>query len=697
SIPDLVDGLQHSDFYRGQVIPAASKVLPSAAAQYEQLESKIDSQIWDALKKVRGVRQLYSHQAQSIDMVMQGNDVVASTATASGKSVIYQVPILQMLIDDPTSKALLVFPTKALAQDQLGALQDLVFSVPKLDGLTVSVFDGDTAGGRQGQRQKIRESASVILTNPDTLHMAMLPNTAGWRAFWARLRIVVVDELHVYNGQFGQNVAHILTRLRRVCDWAKESQSAAAAAAGPLQFVACSATASNPAEHMQQLTGKTDIRVIDADGSPHGQMRMVLWDALAGSTKQRQGSEFSDVARIAAALLSHGARTIVFCRYRQTCELVVREIVDYLETSPALRRLIPMVMSYRAGYTKEERRQIEQAMFSGSTRMVVATSALELGIDVGSLDAVVMVGVPPNKTNLWQQAGRAGRRGKESLALVIATGNIVDRQVVCKPAELFTREFPQATVTAETSVSVAHLQCAAFELPIDPERDAWFLQTLLVDSAALKEHLVWDPVMGRWLAALGYKPWPAEKVPIRSIRQADWQVIETGARGLVLLEEIDSMRALFTLYEGGIFLHRGRTYEIDKVDPESRVGLVKYANVSWFTEQRDYSDVIPATAKRSDSSGKVVYGGVEVRATVFGYKRIDSRSKKVVEMVERASPVISTQSLGIWVDVPLSVAGMLTQNKCDVEASVHGAQHVLLACLAECVGCMPQDLCTECK
>ncbi|KAJ1938603.1 ATP-dependent 3'-5' DNA helicase, partial [Linderina macrospora] len=565
---------------------------------------------------------------------LRGEDVVVSTATASGKSAIYQVPILQALVDNPQSKALLIFPTKALAQDQLGSFQQLAQGIPGLENVVIEAFDGDTRGGKAGERQRIRESASVILTNPDTLHTAMLQNKKMWAHVFNNLRYVVIDELHVYYGQFGQHVSCIMARLARVCEKAT------------FQFICCSATTSNPRELAQQITHRKEFTVVDTDGSPRAGMHMVLWDSAA---VKKQSKQTSDLVRIAAALLQNGTRTIVFCKFRQVCELVAREIVDYLEASPDLRVLKRFVASYRAGYTLEQRRQIEQDMFSGITRMIVATSALELGIDVGVLDAVLMVGVPANKVNLWQQAGRAGRRGRASLAMVIATGNLVDRQVVKRPSDLFVREFQSMHITSEKSTALGHLQCAAFEQAIDmtSQIDRDLVHNMQLDADDLDSSLVWDVVTQQWIAAMGFKPWPAEKVPIRSIQQSEWQVVEThGSSGPTLLEELDGIHALFTLYEGGILLHRARTYEIDKVDAESRVALVHSADVSWFTTARDYVDVIPGSICKSSVHGGLSYGDVEVRATVFGYKRIDQRTKRVLELVERRSPVLTAQSLG---------------------------------------------------
>ncbi|KAJ2869298.1 ATP-dependent 3'-5' DNA helicase [Coemansia erecta] len=666
-VPRILDALQMTSVYEATV--------PSAAAAYADPTAPIDARIWTALRQARSIERLYSHQAQAIDCVLgRKHHVVVSTATASGKSVIYQVPVLQSLLDDPHATALLVFPTKALAQDQLGALRSLAELIPELHGIGIDTLDGDQASG--DRRREIRDTASVILTNPDTLHAAMLPSAAAWRRFWQRLRLVVVDEIHVYQAQFGQHVGHILRRLQRQC------------AGDAVRFVACSATTSNPEEHMRALTGLARIDVVDCDGSPRGAKHMALWDS-AGC----RSAAASDACNVAVQLLARGLRTIVFCKLRQTCELVFREICDALDQSPRLRRLRPQIMSYRAGYTSGERRAIEQSIFAGDTRLVVATSALELGIDIGSLDAVLMVGVPTSAASLWQQAGRAGRRSSDSLAIVVATGSAIDRRAVDMPEGLFDRAFAPALVSAEPSIAAAHLQCAAFEIPFSESE---------VDVA---DGLCWNPPTQSWICALSYKPWPPEKVPIRSIQQTDWQVVELRAgRAPALLEELDGYRALFTLYEGGILLHRGRSFSIDKVDAEEQIALVSSANVSWYTEQRDYVDAVPLAASqaapllaREPLRLDLLYGEVNVTATVFGYKRIDAKSRKIVEYVDHASPPLTIRTRGVWVDVPQSIAQTLAASNHSVEASIHAAQHALIAVMSSLVGCTSGDLCTECK
>ncbi|KAJ2560041.1 ATP-dependent 3'-5' DNA helicase [Coemansia sp. RSA 1933] len=643
--------------------------VPEAAAEYAEPTTHIDPHIWTALHQARGIERLYTHQVHAIDCILQKQrSVVVSTATASGKSVIYQVPVLQTLLDDAQATMLLVFPTKALAQDQLGALRQLADHIPQLKNIVIDTFDGDQTS--RDRRRAIRDTASIILTNPDTLHAAMLPNVSAWRWFWLRLRLVVIDELHVYQAQFGQHVSHVLRRLQRQCS---EDQQ-------PVRYIACSATTSNAAEHLSALTGLIDIDVVDSDGSPRGTKHLALWDAA-----DRHVSPIADSSNVAVRLLARGLRTIVFCRSRQTCELVFREICDSLALSPQLRALRSQVMSYRAGYTVAERRAIEQALFTGDTRLVVATSALELGIDIGSLDAVLMVGVPVSAAALCQQAGRAGRRSADSLAIIVATDTPLDRRAVDSPAGLFDRAFAPASIADEPSIAAAHLQCAAFELP------------LAKDEFDNTDGLCWDPSTQKWICSLSYKPWPPEKVPIRSIQQTTWQVIETRhARAPSLLEELDAFRALFTLYEGGILLHRGHSFSIDSVDPDHQLALVSRTNVSWYTEQRDYINVVPLSVI-TRSTPFLLYGKLSVTTTVFGYKRIDAKSRKTLEFVEHASPPLSISTRGLWVDIPHSLARSLASNNHNIEASIHAAQHALIATVTSLIGCMSGDLCTECK
>ncbi|KAJ2307786.1 ATP-dependent 3'-5' DNA helicase [Coemansia sp. RSA 2706] len=691
TIDELVDSLQSSSLpgCGGQLVDMATRHITAEPATYQDTQHAIDATIYAALAAQRQIARLYAHQAEAIDHILDGHSVVVSTSTASGKSLIYQIPIAQRLLANQQAKFLLLFPTKALAQDQARSLQGLLAAIPRLAHIQVRTLDGDTPRARDtDDRNHIRQTASVILTNPDTLHASLLPNHSSWHAFLTQLELVVIDELHVYQGQFGQHVAHVLARLLRF--------------AAP-RFVACSATTSNPREHLQSLCHDPHVHVVTRDGAPHGPRHLLLWDTASCPSHQL----FSDITLLAAHILRGGLRAIVFCKYRQACELTLREIYDYLDAQNDLAESArTRVMSYRGGYSADERRQIERDLFAGQLQLVVATSALELGIDVGSLDASIMVGTPPGSAALWQQAGRAGRQSQPALALVVAGRSPLDRQTVKACTSLFDRTFPAAHIAREPAIAAAHLHCAAFELPLSAEHDTEFAQRLHTDLAQPDTvPLPWDAATNRWCCALAFKPWPPLKVPIRSTTSSDdrdWQVILAPARDhpARVLEEMDCMRALFTLYRGGILMHRARTFAIDEVDQDTRTALVFQTAVTWFTRQRDYVDAIPSHVERAvplADRTQLCYGALEIRATVFGYTRIDTRTKRVLERVEQRPSTLTTDTRGLWIDVPLDVGQALAAADHDVEASIHGAAHALWRAVAARASCLASELASECK
>ncbi|KAJ2777419.1 ATP-dependent 3'-5' DNA helicase [Coemansia javaensis] len=651
-------GLRAAPFYRGQIVEGATQRTARAEARFAAPESAVDERVWAGLR-ARGVRALYRHQAEAVDHILRGRSVVVSTAPGSGKSACYQVAMLHMLARDPGARFLVVVPTKALAQDQAAALGALLGATPGLESAGAEALDGDTPAA---ERRRIRGSAAVVVTNPDTLHQAMLPNRGAWGAFWARLRLVVVDELHVYQGRFGQHVALVLARLRRL--------------AAP-QFVACSGTSADAAAHMRAVTGAAGAAEVVADGAPRGPRTVVLWDAQAGGGQGAPG----DAALIAARMVRCGLRAIAFCRQRQACELLLREIRAALGAHP----LRDAVASYRGGYTPAERRDIERRLFGGELRLVVATSALELGVDVGSLDAVLMAGVPRSAASLWQQAGRAGRRRQPALAIVVAAGAALDRAVVADPAGMLCAALPPARVAAERPVVRAHLHCAAFEEPLaagDPLAAA-----LGLDAAGLAAHgLAWDAASARWCCAMAYKPWPPLRVPIRAAPRAlPWAVVACPAYRL--LEELGPAHAALALYEGAVLLHRGHAYSVDRVDPDNALALVSRASVSWHTAPR-----LRRTAAPAGPPGRAVslapgltlcQGAVDVTVSVSGYRRIDSQTKRVVETVERRSPPISTTAGGLWIE----------HGGSPDPGSVHGAQHALAAAVAAATAA---DVAAEC-
>ncbi|KAJ2882122.1 ATP-dependent 3'-5' DNA helicase [Coemansia asiatica] len=691
TVTQLLETLKSSDVYAGQILDEASTTIPAQPAKYHDAPSSIDPIIWQALSLER----LYSHQAQAIEAAMQGCSVVISTSTASGKSTAYQAPLLQHLLSDPQKTSLLVFPTKALAQDQLQTLSGLLHMVPKLKNIKIGTFDGDTTLDIS-RRHEIIDTYSVILTNPDSLHMSILPNFQRWQRFLDNLQMVVLDEVHVYHGVFGQHVAMIIARLQRLTR-------------SSVQFIACSATASShPADHMQQLTHcKDSLVVVDSDGSAHGTRHLVAW-----KTQAMDKQPFSDTAYVASHLVRNNMRTLLFCKTRNTCELLFMEIQRLMDNSPRLRQFRHRVMSYRGGYAPQERREIEKALFSGITSLVICTSALELGIDVGSLDCVVMHGLPVSAASMWQQIGRAGRLMQDSLAVVMLTDDLVDQQAARFPERVFQRHSERLSIATQDSVTLAHMQCAAFDRPINPDciQDQRFLECLSNKATSLLDSLLWDPVAKRHFCKLSYKPWPAQKISIRGSQnntKDEWNVLLIPS--LTLLEILDPMHALLSLYEGGIFLHRGLAYSIDKVDPDTRVALVSLARVSWYTRKRDIREVQPLDTlismkihKRESSQPICVfYGQLQIITRVFGYHRIAMQSKKIIETIDQKSPDLCTHTRGLWIDLPLSICHQLAQSNHDVESSIHAVQHLLIKCIAhpttDSFLCTEDDLETECK
>ncbi|KAI9469618.1 P-loop containing nucleoside triphosphate hydrolase protein [Coemansia mojavensis] len=667
----------------GQLVTTATRVLPARPAEY-QTPPPIDPAIQEALKS-RDITRLYTHQAQAIGSISQNKHTVVNTATSSGKSLIYQIPILQTLLSNPQARFLLLFPTKALAQDQEHSLKQLVAQIPQLQ-VYVDTLDGDTPNTKDcPERQLISERAQIILTNFDTLHTSMLPNVPRWHAFWTRLHLVVIDELHIYQHAFGQHVSHILSRLQRF--------------AHP-QFVACSATTSNPGEHLAELCSldPESVNIIDQNGAPQGQRTMMLWDS------QTQKLPFSDTTLISSHILSSGLRAVVFCRTRHACELVFREIADYIEQHyDLLANKAAQVVCYRGGYALSERRDIEQRLFNNQIQIVVATSALELGIDVGALDIALIVGAPHSQSSLWQQSGRAGRRNRSCLTLVVAETSPLDRRIVSQHCELFEQQFAPAHISTDSSISTAHLQCAAFERPLDRKYDCAFALQLhkdLLDPDNVP--LPWDRATNSWCCALSFKPWPPLLVPIRSSHNDNdrllWQVLVLPS--LRVLEEMDTWRAQFTLYEGAILFYQGQAFGIHSIDVDSRLAMSSVTDVSWFTRASSRLDIVPVSTERAVKLADTKWicsGSVSISSTVVGYSRVDTRTKRIIEYVPLPQTYPHTTSAnGIWIDLSLADLQLLTNSKCNVSDSVHAAQHALCAAISLAAGCDVAEICTAC-
>ncbi|KAL1918999.1 uncharacterized protein VTP21DRAFT_2380 [Calcarisporiella thermophila] len=684
----VFEELLRSELYTNQIVPNGRRFFPCKSAEYGELDSTISEELLEVIKRTRGISRLYSHQAKAI-CDLKNSNVIVSTATASGKSLVYNLPVLNALLLDPTIRALYIFPTKALAQDQKRCLEELLFDCSNLRNIKIACLDGDT---EYSFRRDICDEANIIFTNPDMLHAWFLPNWKRWHSFFLNLKFVILDELHVYTGLFGSHCAMIMRRLIRICSSLGSKDD--------IRFISCSATITKPLEHMQLLLGIENISLTSIDGSPCGQKQFILWNPPyidEKNTSLGRRSSIMETSLLLEFLISRGIRTIVFCKVRATCELLLRQIKSNLQSGKN-SRLLNRVMSYRAGYTPQDRRMIERKMFKGDLLGIVATSALELGIDLGSLDAVIMLGVPWSISSMWQQSGRAGRRQQMSLTILVAdSGSPLDQHYMRNPDDLFQKPHENAGVDTQNSLVLeAHLQCAASEVPITLPSDTQFFGGKLQEIC--EDKLLRD-IDGSYRTHPKFKPYPSKHVAIRNIEEDSFFVIDTEHNKI--LEEIELSRAVFTVYEGAVFLHQGRAYLVIELNTFGRYAKVRATNVDWRTRPRDYTDVDIVATKQTICLSPIkkafaCYGQIRVTTKVFGYFRID-RNNQILESVDIDITPIEISTFGWWIDVNPSVLEQIRMLDVSTEAAIHAASHILLSLLPSYTGSHSGDVKTECK
>ena len=688
SIPEIVTELRESEWYTGQIVPDGHRVFDPQEPVYGDLNFELSQDLVNALYNTRSIQQLYSHQTEAINALHEGHNVIVSTSTSSGKSLIYQLPVLHALEGNPQTRAMYIFPTKALAQDQRRSLKDLLSFLPGLEDVVVDTFDGDTPFP---ERNFLRDEARIIFTNPDMLHMTILPQEDKWRPFLQNLRYVVVDELHVYNGLFGTHVALIMRRLRRIC---------AAVGNHQVKFISCSATVANPEDHMKTIFGLDDVKLVDFDGSPSGRKEFLCWNTPfkdPGDPTSGRGDTFAETARLFCQLILRGVRVIAFCRVRKQCEILTTAIKNELlalERSEVMAR----VMAYRGGYTPQDRRRIEKEMFEGKLVGIVGTNALELGVDIGSLDAVVTVGFPYTIANLRQQSGRAGRRNKDSLSVLIGDCFPTDQYYMANPDEIFTKPNCELQVDLTNMLVLeGHMQCAAHEMPLRPDEDREYFGKLLPEIC--EERLRKDD-LGFYHTDERFLPHPSRTVAIRDTEDSHFAIIDTTHGKNTVLEELEASRAFFTIYEGGIFLHQGLTYLVKHMNTDRMIAEVEYVKVDWTTQQRDYTDIDPveteAIRRIPGSLSRAFFGAIKVHQNVFGFFKVDKK-RRILDAVQVDNPPIIIMSKGMWLDVPRSAVEILNSRRLNLAGAIHAAEHAILSLMPNFVISMPGDVKTECK
>lgn len=613
----------------------------------------------------RGIDLLYRHQVRAITTIRSGGNVVLAAGTAAGKSLCFQVPILEAVIEDPKSTSLLIYPTKALAQDQAASLRG--FNLP---GAHPAIYDGDTS---IEERAGLRRTANLVLTNPDMLHVGILPYHDRWANFFHRLRFVVIDEIHSLRGIFGTHVAFIVRRLRRL---------AAHYGSSP-QFILSSATIGNPGELAALLVG-TDVEVIDEDDSPSGRRVFALWNPpLIDGDIGRRRSPLGESAELFGELIREGYRTIAFTRGRKSTELIFKWVTERLPVD-----MRDQVASYRAGYTPSQRRDVEQRLFGGNLKGVIATNALELGIDVGGLDAAVIVTFPGTMAAFRQQSGRAGRTTRESLVVLVAGEDALDQYLMHHPDELFSRPSEAVVINPENPlVAEAHAACAAHELPLTLD-DRQVLGPSIEEAAnrlVQAGHLRLKDDRLFWAR----RSRPAPAIDIRAGGGPSYMIVA----GDQLLGTLDESRVQRDAHEGAIYLHQGDSYLVRSVDTGLRQVTVAPAEVDFYTQTRQEIDltVIEMEATSSMGAAKLHLGMVEVESHVTSYQRRKLGTREIIDTVDLDLPPAVMTTASVWMTIPDSLLDSVRLGS-DLLGALHAAEHAGIALLPLMAVCDRWDI-----
>ncbi|MEX2015843.1 MAG: DEAD/DEAH box helicase, partial [Candidatus Hydrogenedentales bacterium] len=623
----------------------------------------------------RGIPDLYTHQTEAVDAALGGENVCVVTPTASGKTLCYNLPVLNAILDDPNARALYLFPTKALSQDQVTELKSFVEAMEVKIG--TYTFDGDTPASA---RKAVRSAGHIVVTNPDMLHTGILPHHTLWIRLFENLRYVVIDELHHYRGVFGSHLANVVRRLKRICKFY---------GADP-QFICCSATIANPKEMAEKIV-EAPVRLVDNNGAPAGEKHFLFYnppvvDAELGIRK----SAVKEVARITRNLISKDIQSIVFARSRLRVEILTTYLKD------AVRRMHKdhnLVKGYRGGYLPTERRAIEQGLRDGSVMTVVSTNALELGIDIGSLDVCVMTGYSGSVASTWQQAGRAGRRNDVALVILVATSAPLDQYVINHPEYFFEQTPESATVDPNNLIIVAsHMKCGAFELPfIEGESFGLDAESAKGVLDYLVEERVLRKVKNKWHWASD--TYPAEEISLRTAAPGNVVILDTSDNDRVI-GEVDLFAAPVEVYQNAIYIHQSVQYTIDQLDLEDRKAYARPVETDYYTDATIKVDLKVLEVFQEDAAGGVDKRCGELSVTWLPtmYKKIKFGSHENVGWGEIHLPETTMHTASYWLEFPDDVGERLNLPQAELGAALHALANALRQVAPVHVLCDPTDI-----
>ncbi|WP_135551028.1 DEAD/DEAH box helicase [Paenibacillus cymbidii] len=643
--------------------------IPPREAKYAPFPVTLHPGIRDALRG-KGIDRLYAHQAEAFAAADAGRHVVTVTPTASGKTLCYNLPVLQRILSDDSARALYLFPTKALAQDQVAELQELA-NLMEAD-IKTHTYDGDTP---PSVRTAIRNAGHIVVTNPDMLHAAILPHHTKWVKLFENIRYIVIDEVHAYRGVFGSHVANVIRRLKRICRFYGSKP----------QFICASATIENPREHAERLIGEP-VELVDNNGSPAGEKHFVFYNPpVVNKQLGIRKSSVLETRKIAGLLLRSGIQTIVFARSRVRVELLLtylQELVRHELGSKSIR-------GYRGGYLPMQRREIERGLRSGDIRGVVSTNALELGIDIGQLQACVLNGYPGTIASTWQQSGRAGRRQESSITFMVASSNPLDQYIIQNPRYFFERPPERALIHPDNLIIlVDHIKCASYELPFD--RDETFGDESLGD---ILEFLAVEQIVHRagdryhWMA----QSFPAQDISLRSAAQENFIIIDLS-NGSRVIGEVDRFSAPTLIHEEAIYIHEGVQFQVEKLDYEEKKAYVRQVDVDYFTDANLAVQLKVLHVHREAEEGGLVrqFGEVTVNAQATIFKKIRLRTHENIGAGPIRLPEEELHTSSYWFSFGEEPTSSRSAN--DMQFALLGIANVLVHIAPLYLMCDPLDI-----
>lgn len=645
--------------------------LPAREAVYVEFPEFLDDRIKQALRR-RGVHKLYSHQASAISAVKDGKNVVVVTPTASGKTMCYNIPVLDAVIKDEESRALFLFPTKALSQDQTAELHELI-SEAGVDVKTYT-YDGDTP---QSARRAIRQAGHIVVTNPDMLHSGILPHHTKWTKLFENLKFIVIDEVHHYRGVFGSHLANVIRRLKRICSFYGSNP----------QFICCSATIANPADLAQRITG-CDVVLIDNNGAPSGKKHVIFYNPpLVNKELGIRKSSLLETRQLAEMLIKNDIKTIVFTRSRLSVEVLVTYLKDIFHGKMCGE---DNVRGYRGGYLPNLRREIERGLRNGSIKGVVSTNALELGIDIGSLEACIICGYPGTIASTWQQGGRAGRRNGVSATILVANSSPLDQYIVNNPDYFFGSSPENGLINPDNLVILySHMKCAAFELPFSDD-ESFGVQTTQEILGFMEEAGLLRHVGNRWHWASDI--FPAESISLRSASNENFIIIDISDPHRRVIGETDRFSAPMLLHEEAIYIHEGQQYQVEKLDFDDKKAYVRKVDVDYYTDASLAVDLKVIDVFR-ENRGLRVYkscGEVMVNALVTMFKKIKLYTHENIGSGPVNLPDLEMHTTAYWTSFPEKTPGIESQT--ELQNGLLGLSNILANSAPIYLMCDPGDI-----